>query len=139
MDTTIIKLHTGLEADSRPESFVDLGDGKGGFVYNFNVEEQTVPVDPAPEEEEAHSVTRYRYDSLTMEAPKTQNHILATLLAERYPADLESKLVNDYNAAREKLLPSSSKDRYLDFLADRKAIKAMVEADCEAAGIPNTL
>ena len=26
-----------------------------------------------------------------------------------------------------------------DFLADRKAIKAMVEADCEAAGIPNTL
>ena len=74
-----------------------------------------------------------------MSAPKTQNNIIETLLTEKYPSDVEQKLVNDYNAAVAKVLPASAKEGYLAFLADRKAIKEMVEADCVAAGIPNTL
>ena len=143
MEKQIIKLHEGLVSDTMPEAFVELNDGKGGFVYNFDVEpfNEEVTVEPAEEEEEPHTatVTKYRHKSLVMDAPKTQNHILETLLTEKYPSDVEQKLVNDYNAAKEKVLPTDAKNGYLAFLSDRQNIKTMVDADCEAAGIPNTL
>ena len=96
-------------------------------------------VDPAEEEEEAHTatVTKYRHSSLVMTAPKTQNHILETLLSERIPINREQKLLNDYNAAMEGILPESAKNGYLEFLVEKKAIKEMVEADCAEYGIPN--
>ena len=143
MEKKIIKLHEGLVSDTMPETFVDLNDGKGGFVYNYGVKPFTeeVTVEPAEEEEEPHTekVTKYCHNSIVMSAPKTQNNIIETLLTEKYPSDVEQKLVNDYNAAVAKVLPTSAKEGYLAFLADRKAIKEMVEADCVAAGIPNTL
>lgn len=143
MEKNIIKLHEGVVSDTMPETFVDLNDGKGGFVYNYGVESFTeeVTVEPAEEEEEPQTatVTKYRHNSIVMEAPKTQNNIIETLLTQKYPSDVEQKLVNDFNAAVAKVLPTSAKEGYLAFLADRKAIKTMVEADCMAAGIPNTL
>ena len=141
MEKNIIKLHEGLVADTMPEKIIDLNDGKGGFVYNYGIQEVTeeVTVEPAEEEEEPHTatVTKYRHNSVVMTAPKTQNHIIETLLTAKYPANREQKLLNDYNAAKEKILPTSAKDGYLDFLAEKKAIKEMVEADCEVYSIPN--
>jgi len=141
MEKNIIKLHEGLVADTMPEKIIDLNDGKGGFVYNYGIQEVTeeVTVEPAEEEEEPHTatVTKYRHNSVVMTAPKTQNHIIETLLTAKYPANREQKLLNDYNAAKEKILPTSAKDGYLDFLAEKKAIKEMVEADCAEYGIPN--
>ena len=157
MEKQIIKLHEGLVSDTMPEKILDLNDGKGGFIYNYGIEEVTeeVTVEPASEDEgraggssdseaenpEPHTatVTKYRHNALVMAAPKTQNNILETLLAEKYPGHVEQKLFNDYNAAKEKVLPSSAKEGYLQFLADRKAIKEMVEADCAEYGVPNTL
>ena len=98
--------------------------GKGGFIYNYGIEDVTeeVTVDPASEYEgraggssdseaenqEPHTatVTKYRRNALVMVAPKTQNNILETLLSETYPGHVEQKLFNDYNAAKEKVLPS---------------------------------
>ena len=141
MDKNIIKLHEGLVSDTMPEKIIDLNDGKGGFVYNYGIQEVTeeVTVEPAEEEEEPHTatVTKYRHNSVVMTAPKTQNHIIETLLTVKYPVNREQKLLNDYNAAKEKILPTSAKDGYLDFLAEKKAIKEMVEADCAEYGIPN--
>lgn len=141
MEKNIIKLHEGLVSDTMPEKIIDLNDGKGGFVYNFDIEEfpEEVTVEPAEEEEEAHAatVTKYRHSSLVMTAPKTQNHILETLLTERVPANREQKLLNDYNAAKENILPESAKAAYLEFLAEKKRIKEMVESDCEVYSIPN--
>lgn len=142
MEKKIIKLHEGLVSDTMPETFVDLNDGKGGFVYNYGVKPFTeeVTVEPA-EEEEPHTekVTKYCHNSIVMSAPKTQNNIIETLLTAKYPANREQKLLNDYNASKERVLPSSAKDGYLAFLADKKSIKEMVEADCTKYGIPNTL
>ena len=143
MEKQIIKLHEGLVSDTMPEKIIDLNDGKGGFVYNFDIEpfQDEVTVEPAEEEEEPHAatVTKYRHSSLVMTAPKTQNHILETLLTKLVPANREQKLLNDYNAAKEKILPASAKDGYLEFLAEKKRTKEMVEADCYEYGIPNTL
>ncbi len=141
MEKKFINLHEGLMSDTMPEKIVDLNDGQGGFVYNFDIREvsEEVTVDPAEEEEEAHTatVTKYRHSSLVMTAPKTQNHILETLLSERIPINREQKLLNDYNAAMEGILPESAKNGYLEFLVEKKAIKEMVEADCAEYGIPN--
>ena len=141
MEKNIIKLHEGLVSDTMPEKIIDLNDGKGGFVYNFDIEEfpEEVTVEPAEEEEESHTatVTKYRHSSLVMTAPKTQNHMLETLLTERVPANREQKLLNDYNAAKENILPEAAKAAYLEFLAEKKRIKEMVEADCEVYSIPN--
>lgn len=141
MEKNIIKLHEGLVSDTMPEKIIDLNDGKGGFVYNYGIQEVTeeVTVEPAEEEEEPHTatVTKYRHNSVVMTAPKTQNHIIETLLTVKYPVNREQKLLNDYNAAKEKILPTSAKGGYLDFLAEKKAIKEMVEADCAEYGIPN--
>ena len=59
MEQKIIKLHEGLVSDTMPETFVDLNDGKGGFVYNFGVTPfpEEVTVEPAEEEEEPHTAT----------------------------------------------------------------------------------
>ena len=143
MKKDIIKLHEGIINDIKPETFVDLNDGKGGFVYNFEVEEieEKVPAEQTEEDEEPQTTnaTKYRYSSLVMEAPKTQNNILETLLSERIPINREQKLLNDYNAAKEKILPASAKEAYIEFLAEKKRIKEMVEDDCKAFGIPNTI
>lgn len=141
MKKKFINLHEGLMSDTMPEKIVDLNDGQGGFVYNFDIQEvsEEVTVDPAEEEEEPHTatVTKYRHSSLIMTAPKTQNHILETLLSERIPINREQKLLNDYNAAMEGILPESAKDGYLEFLVEKKDIKERVEADCAEYGIPN--
>ena len=141
MEKNIIKLHEGLVSDTKPEKIIDLNDGEGGFVYNFDIEEfpEEVTVEPAEEEEESHTaiVTKYRHSSLVMTAPKTQNHILETLLTELVPANREQKLLNDYNAAKENILPESAKAAYLEFLAEKKRIKEMVESDCMVYSVPN--
>ena len=65
MEKKFINLHEGLMSDTMPEKIVDLNDGQGGFVYNFDIREvsEEVTVDPAEEEEEAHTatVTKYRH------------------------------------------------------------------------------
>ena len=137
MNKNFINLHEGLVADTMPEKFVDLHDGKGGFVYNYGIETESVTTAEDGDETEPQTVTRYRHNSLVCEAPKTQNNILSTLLAAKYADGREQKLLNDYYAAKEKILPATAKDGYLQFLADRKAIKDMIEADCTEAGIPN--
>lgn len=141
MEKHINILHEGLVSDTIPETFVDLLDGKGGFVYNFGTEEVTEEVTEESDNGESvtRTVTKYRHNSLVMSAPKTQNHIIETLISIKYPMDRENKLLNDYNSAKEKILPSSAKEAYVSFLADKKSIKEMVEADCAIASIPNKL
>lgn len=76
------------------------------------------------------------YDSLLVKYPVTANTILAALLNARYDANMESKLLNDYNAAQLGIEDESKKQPYLDFLAERKALRAMIDADCNTNGIP---
>lgn len=138
MEKQIIRLHEGIVSDVMPAKIVDLCDGKGGFVYNYGAEEVTEEITEGEgDDATTKTVTKYRHSSLVMTAPKTQNHILEVLLGEKYPIDREQKLFNDYIAAKEKVLESSAKNGYLTFLADRKAIKEMVETDCSEYGIPN--
>jgi hypothetical protein len=69
----------------------------------------------------------------------TREKITAAVIAALWPSDYEAKMVNDYNAAKEGVLGDNGQayiDRYTAFLAERKAIKEQVAADCAALEIP---
>lgn len=137
-------LLTGLFSKERPNVIEPYCNGRGTVMYNHNVCE----VDVCEDEIGRVSVVydpglatgkRYRYDCLRVEYPTTADNIFSTLLSVKYPADLERKFMNEYQSAVLGLLPDECKKNYEDFLADRLAIKAMVDEDCEIAGIPQKL
>lgn len=81
----------------------------------------------------------FSYDSLRVEYPTTADNIFSTLLSAKYPANTESKLVNEYQSALLGILPATHKKPYEDFLRDRLAIREMVDSDCNKLNIPTDL
>lgn len=134
-------LTTGLLAKDKPSVMDNLNNGQGTFLYNHNVKEVKVVASKDGGIEITTDSTRatgtmYQYDSVRVEYPKTADNIFSTLLSAKYPAKTESKLVNEYQSAVMGLLPESAKTPYENFLKDRLAIRAMVDADCETYNIP---
>lgn len=138
------KLNCGLLNDIRPAKIQDLNNGQGTFLYNFNIKEVMVVKEEnggiriTTKKKEANA-TMFQYDSLRVEYPKTADNIFATLLTAKYPADTESKLINEYQSAELGLLDESKKQPYIDFLEDRLAIRQMVDADCQSENIIESL
>lgn len=139
METSV--LTTGLLAATKPETFFDLKNGQGTFLYNHNVKEVPVTNDgqgniKVTADEEAATGKMWEYDSLRVEYPRTGDNVFATLITVKYPANTESKLVNEYQSAVLGLMDESAKIPYEDFLRDRIAIRDMVNDDCEANNVP---
>ncbi len=142
METKLLNI--GLLAETRPEKIYDYNNGQGSFLYNHNITEVMVVKDEngsiaVTTDKKVATGTMYQYDSCRCEYPRTANNIFATLLTAKYPASVESKLSNDYQAANLGVLDESYKTGYINFLKDRKAIKEMVDADCLTLNIPNDL
>lgn len=142
METKLLNI--GLLAETRPEKIYDYNNGQGSFLYNHNITEVMVVKDEngsiaVTTDKNVATGTMYQYDSCRCEYPRTANNIFATLLTAKYPASVESKLSNDYQAADLGVLDESYKTGYINFLKDRKAIKEMVDADCLTLNIPNDL
>ncbi len=136
-------LTTGLSKEM-PTVIDDLNNGQGTFLYNHNIKTVLVKEDEhggitITEDEGEATGTMVQYDSLRVEYPKTADNIFSTLLTAKYPSKTESKLVNEYQSAEMGLLPEEAKIPYQDFLRDRLAIRAMVDADCETYKIPTDL
>lgn len=128
METTT--LQRGLHSDKVQPTFDVIDRINGTTLYNHNqhyVEQQ---------DEQGNKTKVNEYDSLLVKYPVTANTVLAALLNARYDANAEKKLLNDYNAAQLGIEDESKKQPYLDFLAERKALRAMVDSDCEANSIP---
>ena len=121
------------EKDQKPLVIDDLKNGQGTFHYNHNLKEVLVI------EDENGGVTITEDE----EFPRTRKNIYATLLDARYPQDIQQKLMNDYQAAQMEILEDEEAEAaiaaYRAFLNDRKAIKAMVTADCKEHNIPDDL
>lgn len=134
-------LSIGLLSDNVPEVIYDLNNGQGSFLYNHNIKEVSVVKDEnggtvITTDTKKATGKMIQYDSVRCEYPKTADNIFATLLTAKYPAQRESKLVNEYQSAVLGLMGESFKQPYLDFLADRLAIRTSVDADCATNNIP---
>ncbi len=142
MDKSILSI--GLLTQTRPPVIDPYNNGQGTVLYNHNIVEVDVIKDEMggvtiTDDPETATGKMYQYDSLRVEYPTTADHIFSTLLSAKYPANTESKLVNEYQSAVLGLLPADYKKPYEDFLRDRLAIREMVDSDCNALNIPMDL
>lgn len=139
MEKTNLLLSIGLLSERRPETIFDLRNGQGTFNYNHNiVEVLVIDVDDnitITEDPDVATGRMFLYDSLRCEFPKSKSNIFSTLLAAKYPPQVESQLWNEYKSAELGLLDESFYEPYELFLTDRLNIKAMVEYDCDALNI----
>lgn len=138
------KLTVGLLAKEAPSVFDDLNNGQGTFLYNFNIRTVFVKEDEyggveVVDKKNKSTGTRVQYDSIRVEYPKTADNIFSTLLSSKYSDNTERKMVNEYQSAELGLLHADAKIPYQEFLKDRLSIRDMVDADCEAHSIPNSI
>ena len=131
MNTEVLKI--GLISKEVQPTFDNIDRIKGTTLYNFN--QQWVE----QEDEQGEKVKVNQYNSLLVPYPLTRKHVFQQLITAKYEADDESKLVNDYNAAVLGVEDESKKEAYLAFLNDRKQLRAMVVADCEANNVPEDM
>lgn len=131
MNTAVLKI--GLISKEVQPTFDNIDRVKGTTLYNFN--QQWVE----KEDEQGKKEKVNQYNSLLVPYPLTRKHVYQQLITAKYEADDESKLVNDYNAAVLGVEDASKKEAYLAFLNDRKQLRAMVVADCEANNVPEDM
>ena len=128
MKTDILKI--GLTSKEVQPTFDNIDRVKGTTLYNF--QQQWVE----KEDEEGKKVRVNQYNSLLVPYPLTRKHVFQQLITAKYEADDENKLLNDYNSAMLGLEDERKKQPYIDFLADRKQLHAMVVADCASNNVP---
>lgn len=132
----------------KPSVFEAVGDGS--TRYRFNIQEveveataQTSGDESQASEGDGEKRTQWQCDEVVVFAPLSANKITQAVISHKWDADFEQKLINEYNAATLGLIGGSkSSDEakakiqaYKDFLTERSALKAQVDADCEDGGI----
>ncbi len=143
-------LITGLLKNDKPVVIDDLKNGQGTVLYNHNIKEVLVIESDGEsnnvtitDDEEKATGKMWQYDSLRVEYPKTRKNIYATLLEAKYPADIQQKLLNDFQSADMGILEDeeaeAAVDAYKAFLTGRKEIKEIVKQDCLSQDIPDDL
>ena len=109
--------------DKKPASIEAVGNGS--YYYRYGIESVT---------EDNH--THWVCEEVTVWAPLTREKIVKAVISEKWDADLEQKLINNYNLAKEGLFYEEKADEcitaYRDFLSEREQLKNTINADWEA-------
>ena len=120
--------------DNQPSKLEPVGNGS--YLYRYNINE----IDkPSHGEDVEQSQTQWECEEVTVWAPLSANKITEKVLTERWDANYEQKLVNEYNSAQLGMMSEEEAttriNAYKEFLAERAALKALVDADCKELGI----
>lgn len=110
--------------------------GNGNWWYNYNIHEVQM------ENMDGDMMTSYEYECIQIQGEVTSNKVLRAILAEKYPADVEQKLINDFNAMQLGVIPMTIDEegeevgpqRYMEYLQFRTEMKAQIEQDCKNNG-----
>ena len=127
-------------SNDRPPILQDLG--TGSWHYNYNITEVEVQPEPMAETEgEQKPAARKAYDYDTVEIwgrPDYDKCVKAVLRSRRDETE-EFSLINKYNAFVLGLsTDETDKTEYESYLSEVIAVKAMVRADLQEAGIEVT-
>ena len=121
-----------IYSDLKPQVLEAVGNGS--YLYHYDMTE----VDRPAQEGEAAG-KQWQYEEVTVWAPITANKSTEKVLTSRWDANVEQKLVNEYNSAQMGLLNEEEAARkaeaYRAFLTERAALKAQVDSDCAELGI----
>lgn len=119
--------------DNKPSKFEAVGNGS--VVYRYNIKEVEAPA--IQEGEEARK--QWECDEVVVWETATKRKVVAAVIADRWEASHEQKLVNEFNSVALGVIEGEEAEAataaYKAFLAERKELKAAVEADCDEAGI----
>jgi len=115
--------------------------GNGSYLYRTDIKEVETDGNAADTDTEEKR-TQWQCEEITVWSPITSNRITEAAITERWAANYEQKLVNEYNAAKLGLYGSTTSaeakehiQKYTDYLTERAALKTQIDADCEALGI----
>ena len=118
--------------DKMPAKLYRLKQGVCRYVYD--IEKHTVDNGDG-----VQPMTQWSGEEVEVAEPLTSNRITQAVIAARWDADYEQKLINEYNAAKLGLYDDATAaakiDAYEAFLRERAALKAQIDADCEGLGI----
>lgn len=103
--------------DNRPLSIEAVGDGT--HLYRWDIEECN-----------NNDHIQYVCNEVHIVNGVKSNHVIESVLTELYGNNVEAKLINEYNSAVAGILDESYKNLYIDYLNERKRIKAQIEKDC---------
>ena len=126
--------------DSMPSKLEAVGNGS--YLYRYGIQEQEVENASQSGTGEQPARTQWVCEEVTVWAPLTANKVVQVVLTSKWDKDREQKLVNEYNGAQLGIYGSKTSaearakiQAYTDFLTERAALKAQVDADCEELGI----
>lgn len=115
--------------------------GNGSYTYRWNIQEIEVPTGVG-DIDTYTTTTKWQCDEVVVWATVTKDKLTEAVITSIWDNDYEKKLINDYNAAKEGVFGNESSPQALDyitryktFLAQRKAIKEQIAADCAALNI----
>lgn len=116
--------------DEKPAAIEAVGNG--GYYYRWNIQEETTESEEQPRKQ-------WQCEQVIVYAPLTSNKIVQAAIAEVWGLDIENKMLNEFNGAQLGVYDEASAAdkiaKYKQFLAERNALKAQVDADCKEAGI----
>ena len=119
--------------DNQPSKFESVGNGS--IVYRYNITEVEAPA----QEEGGAARTQWRCEEVTVWEEVTKKKVVAAVITDKWEANHEQKLVNEYNSVTLGVITGSEAAAvtatYTAFLSERRTLKAAVEADCDEAGI----
>ena len=118
--------------DAKPSIFEPVGNGS--YLYHYNIKEVTTT------SEDDETRTQWQCDEVVVWMPINANRVTQAAIADRWDSDYEQKLINEYNGAQMGLYGGSAKSeeakaiiaKYTEFLTARTALKAQIDADCDA-------
>ena len=108
--------------------------GNGSYLYHYNIKEVTTT------SEDDETRTQWQCDEVVVWQPINANRVTQAAIADRWDSNYEQKLINEYNGAQMGLYGGSAKSdeakaiiaKYTEFLTERTALKAQIDADCDA-------
>lgn len=126
--------------DSKPQTFEAVGNGS--FLYRWNIQEEASESAEQTSGAEAESVSHYSCEEVTVWQPLTSNKVTEAAITSKWDANYEQKLINEYNAAQLGFYGETTSEEaqarikaYTDYLSERAALKAQIDADCKLYGI----
>ena len=111
-------------SDNKQQVIENVPNGANFYRYNFR--EIVIP-----ETDNQVGKTQWECEEVIIWSPLTKDKITAAVINEKWGLNYENKLLNDYYAAVEGILPNEKKQGYLDYLVERKLLKEQIEKDCE--------
>ena len=132
--------------DEKPSVISEVGNGS--ILYRYGITEVAAAqgqsqADTAESEGQAEPKKQFACQEVVVWSPVTSDRITEAVITDRWGSNREQKLVNEYNAAQLGLFGGAKSSNeakariaaYTDYLKERAALKAQVDADCAALGI----